>query len=202
MDITELVAMLAEHRWVPACALVIGAIVRVLKGDLPLPAVPPQWRGWLAMGLGIVAGALDMAATGAPWLPALAEGLAAALLAIAGHELGIESLRGGRELFTRRDGDDPPRGIEQAARISGGMVLTFFVVILSLGALQGCGYGAATCGAIDVAKTACDVLPIRYLAEDGTERTALVSRDELEALGRTAAARAECDGGCADGSAP
>lgn len=205
MDINELVAMLGEHRWVAACALVIGAIVRVLKSDTPLPfTVPAKWRGWLAIGLGIVAGALEAVAGGTPWARALAEGLTAALIAITGHELGVESLRGGKELFARQDDGEgePPRAIERAARITGGMVLAFFVTVLSLGALQGCGYGAATCGAIDVAKTACDVLPIRYLAEDGTERTVLVPRDEVEALGRTAAARAECDGGCADGSAP
>src|SRR5690606_41994879 len=99
MNIDDLVAMLAEHRWVAACALVIGAIVRVLKSDSPLPiTVPAKWRGWLAIGLGIVAGALEAVAGGTPWARALAEGLAAAVFAITGHEVVIEKARGGKEL--------------------------------------------------------------------------------------------------------
>jgi len=119
MNIDDLVAMLAEHRWVAACALVIGAIVRVLKSDSPLPEwlhVSKERRPWLAMALGIVAGVLEAIAGGTPWARALAEGLAAALLAIAGHEVVIEKARGGKEipipLARKRDDEAPdiPKG--------------------------------------------------------------------------------------------
>ncbi|HLV68037.1 MAG TPA: hypothetical protein VKY73_19600 [Polyangiaceae bacterium] len=109
MSSDELLGLALEHRWVAFAALIIGAVVRVLKSDSPLPiTVPAKWRGWLAIGLGIVAGVLEAIAGGTPWARALAEGLAAAVLAIAGHELGIESLRGGKELFARKRDDEVP----------------------------------------------------------------------------------------------
>lgn len=54
------------------------------------------------------------------------------------------------------------------------------VAILSAVVL-GCGHGATACAVVDVAHTACDVLPIRYLDDQGEERTELVPREELRA---------------------
>lgn len=87
--------------WVAAAALIIGAVVRYLKTDSPLPAwlhVPPGWRPWLAVALGIVAGVLDAVAMGTPWADAVAKGVLAAVGAMAGHHLVIEKGRGGKEL--------------------------------------------------------------------------------------------------------
>ncbi|WP_394849723.1 hypothetical protein LZC95_20000 [Pendulispora brunnea] len=105
--IDELVELLLDHKWVPFAALAIGAVVRVLKSDTPLPTVPTAWRPWLALGLGAVAGVLQAVVGGTAWSKALLDGLTAALTAIAGHDLVIESLRGGKELGTRPP--SPPR---------------------------------------------------------------------------------------------
>jgi len=70
------------------------------------------------------------------------------------------------------------------------------VIVLSAAILVGvgCGHGATACAVVDVADTACDVLPIRYLDDDGQEQTARVPMQEL----RAAAVRAQKQ----DGGAP
>ena len=47
--------------------------------------------------------------------------------------------------------------------------------------VSGCGAGGTVCAAIDVAHTACDVLPIRYLDEHGREQLAHVPVAEVRA---------------------
>lgn len=102
--------------WVAAAALVIGAVVRVLKSDSPLPEwlhVSKQWRPWLAVALGIVAGVLDAVAMGTPWADAVAKGVLASVGAMAGHHLVIEKGRGGKELpvpFARPRADSGDNG--------------------------------------------------------------------------------------------
>lgn len=98
MDFSPLVSLIASHQWVAVAALIIGAVVRLLKSDTPLPTVPARWRAWLAIGLGIVAGVLDALVAGTPLVSAVLQGLGAALTAITTHELVIEGIRGGREL--------------------------------------------------------------------------------------------------------
>lgn len=95
--------LISQHAWWALAALVIGAIVRLLKSDTPLPfSVPPPARVWLALGLGISAGVCDKLASDTPWEQALIGGLLAALTAIAGHDTIVESARGGREFFERK----------------------------------------------------------------------------------------------------
>jgi hypothetical protein len=100
MDLNPLLALAQKHAWVPLAAVVIGAIVRLLKSDTPLPTVPAKWRPWFALGLGAVAGLLRSVAGGATWAQALGGGLTAALLAMGSHDAVITSARDGRELFT------------------------------------------------------------------------------------------------------
>ena len=100
--------------WVAAAALIIGAVVRYLKTDSPLPEwlhVPKEWRPWLAVALGVVAGVLDAVAMGTPWFNAIAGGIVSAIGAIVGHEVVIEKARGGKELpipFARKRDDEAP----------------------------------------------------------------------------------------------
>lgn len=102
MDLTAIATLIEQHKWVALSALVIGAIVRLLKSDTPLPTVPSAWRPWLALGLGCISGALDAIVNGTAWTAALVGGLVAALTAIAGHDALIASARGGRELGERK----------------------------------------------------------------------------------------------------
>ncbi|WP_394833574.1 hypothetical protein LVJ94_44415 [Pendulispora rubella] len=97
-SLDEILTLAAQGKWIVVGAIVIGAIVRLLKSDTPLPTVPSQWRPWLALGLGAVAGIFQAVAAGTPWKKALLDGLVSALTAIAGHDLLIESLRRGREI--------------------------------------------------------------------------------------------------------
>ena len=103
--------------WVPLLALLIGALVRLVKWRaapwwLPI-SVPPAGRVWFAFGLAVFWG-LFVHMGGVFWSAAIFGSFAAALLAIVGHDLFIESLRSGRELgeapmhLTRRSSRPAP----------------------------------------------------------------------------------------------
>lgn len=102
MDIDQLVTLMQTHAWIPLASVVIGLAVRLVKSDKAVAwfpiAIPPQVRSWLALGLGLIAGVLDKVVAGAPWPTAMLGGLVAAISAISGHELVVESLRGGRDI--------------------------------------------------------------------------------------------------------
>lgn len=83
-----------------AAALLVGALVRMSKADfVTMPTVKARLRPLLALALGTGWGALDYVALGSPWKDALLKGLLGAGGAMLAHELGIEKMRGGRELF-------------------------------------------------------------------------------------------------------
>jgi hypothetical protein len=77
-------------------AWLIGACVRLLKDDTILPTLPTQYRRLVAFGLGLLAGVVDAVIAGASWQSA-AIAVAAPPLAIAGHHVLVDWLRGGRE---------------------------------------------------------------------------------------------------------
>jgi small basic protein len=80
-------------------SVVIGLMVRSLKDDTILPTVPAAYRRALAFLLGLVAAALQMMALGATWQVAMMTAVGAPLLAIVGHHLGVDVVRGGREIW-------------------------------------------------------------------------------------------------------
>ena len=92
--------------WVAAAALLVGFLCRLIKTDmlkialanLGLPPVPKRVLPWVALGLGLASSILDTRLTGTAWPEAIVKGLIAAVTAIAGHELGIESVRDGKEI--------------------------------------------------------------------------------------------------------
>lgn len=104
--------MEAQLTWVAAAAIIIGAVVRYLKSDSPLPEwlhVPKEWRPVAAFALGLVAAVLDAVAIGTPWPDAIAKGVLASVGAMVGHHFVIEKRRGGKELpipFARDTGQD------------------------------------------------------------------------------------------------
>jgi small basic protein len=100
MDPQQLIDIVMQRKWVALAALVIGLVVRLLKSDTKIPIdIPPKYRVWLALALGGAAGALDKLAgqSNVTWTTALVQGLVAALLAILGHNVVIDSMRGGKE---------------------------------------------------------------------------------------------------------
>lgn len=86
--------------WVSLASLVIGLLVRVLKGDLVGPTIPARARPWAAVGLGLASGVLEQKMTGIGWQAAITGGLVSAGAAIASHDAIIEGLRKGKELPT------------------------------------------------------------------------------------------------------
>lgn len=86
--------LISQHQWIGLAAVLIGALVRALKEDTPIPiTIPPKVRPWLALGLGATAGALQKVSGGTPWKEAAFGGILAGMLAIVGHDTIVESLR-------------------------------------------------------------------------------------------------------------
>lgn len=160
--------------WFTLSAIVIGGIVRLLKSDTPLPTVPVRLRPWLALGLGLVAGVLQAVTTGTPWLQALGSGFTAAVTAITGHDLVVESLRGGAEPFAPSSTPKVPP------------LPMLMIIVIALIALSGCA------GSTSSAPSPADQ------ARVGTYVTALGVCDAKLAADKAAASQ---DGGTPDRSA-
>jgi len=99
-EIETIITLIMSHQWLALSVVLIGVTVRLLKTERAqrwLVAIPPRYRPLLAVGLGIVSGILEAIAAGTPWIEALLRGLLAAVVAMAGHDVIIEGLLGGRE---------------------------------------------------------------------------------------------------------
>ena len=98
----ELLDLAFSHQWVPLAAAIIFLLVRLLKSNIipwPLSLIPPKARTLVVVLLGFAGAGLQSVVAGIPWERALAENVMAALLAILAHDVFIEWVRGGRELF-------------------------------------------------------------------------------------------------------
>ena len=99
-EIDQFVALILAHQWLALAIVAIGLAMRLLKTELVqswLRPIPPRYRPLVALGLGAASGILEAIAAGTPWLEALLRGLLAAGIAMAGHDVIIEGLLGGRE---------------------------------------------------------------------------------------------------------
>lgn len=101
-DIDTAIRLAREHSWVPLAAVVVGIFVRLAKDDrvvrwFPL-AIPPRWRAIIALSLGLTAGVLEALRGGDTWGSAIVGGVMAGVLPIAGHEIVVQGLRGGRDI--------------------------------------------------------------------------------------------------------
>lgn len=92
-------SLIVEKKFVLLTAVLIGLIVRTLKSDTKIPInIPPRLRVWLAFGLGAAASVLERIGTGVGWKQAALDGALAAVLAVLGQNVIIDSLRGGKEI--------------------------------------------------------------------------------------------------------
>lgn len=98
MDVDLLVSLALEHKWLPALAVLVGFLIRLLKADVRGPSIPKKLRAPLAFALGFLAGTLQRKSAGARWPEALLAGLLTGCLPILGHRVFIEKLRKGLEL--------------------------------------------------------------------------------------------------------
>lgn len=81
--------MTQDVTWAIVASALIYALVAALKSPrvpAPLDRIPAAARPFVALGLGVVSGALDAIARGTPWREALALGVASAAGAIVGHD--------------------------------------------------------------------------------------------------------------------
>lgn len=110
---------------VALAAAVIGLVVRMLKADVKfLPTIPPRARPWVALALGLVSTVLLHLRPGVPWGQAVIEGLTAGIIAIAGHELAVESARDGKELGWPDDKSPPAAPTLVALLFASSLVLS------------------------------------------------------------------------------
>lgn len=125
MDLESLLSAVRDHAWPIVAAVVIGGLVRMVKSDAIPITVPARWRPVLALGLGLASGACDAIIRGTDWHEALGMGLLSSFVAMGGHDVLIEALRGGAEV---------------SAPKAGGGALALIVAVLSA-ALSGCAGG-------------------------------------------------------------
>lgn len=125
MDLESLLSAVRDHAWPIVAAVVIGGLVRMVKSDAIPINVPARWRPVLALGLGLASGACDAIIRGTSWQEALGMGLLSSFVAMGGHDVLIEALRGGAEV---------------SAPKAGGGAAVFIVAVLSA-ALSGCAGG-------------------------------------------------------------
>ncbi len=76
----------------------IHLIVRLLKAGKLGEKIPSAYRPWIVAILGGIAVAVDALALGTEWKQAVFNGVMSAAMAAFGHDLVIESLRGGKEI--------------------------------------------------------------------------------------------------------
>lgn len=108
-NVGDVAALVAAHSWIALAALIVFAIVRLLKSDTKIPLnIPARYRPVLAIALGAVAGVLDHVASGTPWRQALVNGATAGVLAIMGNVLGVDVLRDGVDVPVPKGISVPP----------------------------------------------------------------------------------------------
>lgn len=112
---TDLSALIAAHQWYALAAIAVGLLIRLLKDDTKLPTLPAKWRPWLVVAAGVIAAVVSKLQGGASLKDAIVNGAIVGLLPIVAHQLGVESLLGGKEvplpsalLVKPADGPKPP----------------------------------------------------------------------------------------------
>lgn len=200
MDLNQLFQLISEHKWIAVMAVVIGAVVRLLKSDTPLPfSVPARWRSWLALGLGAVSGVLDSLMAGTPLLQALVEGLGSAMLAIVGHETVVEGLRKGRELFAASPkGSTPTDGVASRGGTLGVLLLVTTALMAATDLRCSPRDTQIARTVVDIASVTCVIL--RAQVDDGTVQEICATADDLKPWA-TVLLQSRAHGVTADGSA-
>lgn len=164
----ELLALVADHQWVAASALVVGFTVRILKTDTKIPInIPARVRPWLALSLGAGAGILERVQSGISWRDALAGGLVAGLTAIAGHDTLIEGIRKGRELpLPGLTGGKPPTSIM--------LVLLALLTFGCTGSFEAARGPSVKLGAAPALQERCEALDTKHRRASATAKAGAI----------------------------
>jgi hypothetical protein len=139
-DLNTALALVRDHNWIAIAAVIDGLLIRLAKSDRAVSffpvAIAPSWRPWCALLVGIVEGiiAIKLLSHGT-WSEAIGGGISAGITAITGHELVVESLRGGRDMFVPKapappDAPPPPKPISIKPPTNVTITMLLLVVLL------------------------------------------------------------------------
>lgn len=110
-DLSQISAALDAGKWWIATAIAIMAIVRLMKASATLAEkIPPRARTPFAFALALVSSVASTFVQGTPIVKALFLGTMTAAFACWGHQLVVESARGGRELLEPKPGGEDHKG--------------------------------------------------------------------------------------------
>lgn len=87
-----------DPKTITLAALAIHVTMRALKAGALNEWIPGRYRPFLALALGGVAMCVDALAAGTPTEEALLSAVVAVALAMLGHDVVIEGVRGGKEI--------------------------------------------------------------------------------------------------------
>jgi len=90
--------MTLDPQAIALAALAIHLAMRALKAGALNEYIPGRYRPLLALALGGIALGVDALTVGTPVPEAALSAVVAVALAVLGHDVGIETLRGGKEL--------------------------------------------------------------------------------------------------------
>lgn len=160
MSLQQANDLLHAHAWRALffllAPLLIGYLVRLSKDDAIGPVVPAKYRPLLAYTLGAAGAVVDALSGGVPTTEIIF-GFGAPTLAILGHILGIEGLRGGAEIplpvFLGGKPGKPPTGPASVLLV---LLLSASAIVISCGGInrQVC-YAAAEAHAADDGQRSC-----------------------------------------------
>jgi len=106
-----LLTAIFAHNWTLTAAIVVGGVVALAKqGYLSAwlaKKLPPAALPYLSVALGVLGLGASEIVAGTPWQQAILDGIKSGILAVFGHEVGIESLRRGRELIPSKLPKEP-----------------------------------------------------------------------------------------------
>jgi hypothetical protein len=179
VTIDTLTRDLRTNAWIPLIAVIVGAVIRLTKTDAAVAwfkvYTKPEHRPAIALSLAIVGASVERLAVGGTWYDAIAGGIAAGSLAIAGHELYVNGIRKGRDIGIKKAPPPPPPDwLDDSLRppltkspppsswpLVGGAILALSVA--------GCpGAGRVVCPVIDLASQVCPYILVK-LPDGSTE---------------------------------
>lgn len=140
-DLSQISAALDAGKWWIATALAILIIVRLMKASPTLAEkIPPRARTPFAFALALVSSVASTFVQGTPIVKALFLGTMTAAVACWGHQLVVESARGGRELLEPKPGVEDHKGDDtKNVPIGPAIILAIGFAFATAGAsLSGC----------------------------------------------------------------
>lgn len=170
-----------DPKWFGTMALVIYAIVRLLKSDTKIPIdIPPRLRMPLAFTLAVLGCVLERVAGGATWQAAASDALGAFVTAVLTHLTVVDSARGGKELPVPGltiPGVPPGPGKPPSLKPPPILPLSLLTLALAALLLTGCPKGASA--PREVARGA--VLTMADAVKRADEACAALAKDRADA---------------------